>query len=90
VISILIIDIHNLHIVYIFLRWVGHVNRRLVDSTVKRVDQMEGKTNHYRWVVLEKLYEKLLGRILKINEWEKDMVFDIKYRRCLIHIAYLT
>jgi hypothetical protein len=83
VISILIIDIHNLHIVYIFLRWVGHVNRRLVDSTVKRVDQMEGKTNHYRWVVLEKLYEK-------INEWEKDMVFDIKYRRCLIHIAYLT
>jgi hypothetical protein len=53
----------------------GHVERRLVDSVVKRVDQMEGSQITRDRVRTRKTIRETSMKDLEINELEKDMVF---------------
>jgi len=63
------------------LRWFGHVERRLVDSLVKRVDLMEGnQTTRERGRPIKTIRET-------INELDRYIVYDITLWRRLIHVA---
>ena len=65
------------------LRWFGHVERRLVDAVVRRVDQMEEsqvKRGRGR-------PKKTIRKDLEVNELNPNMVFDRTLWRHLIHVA---
>jgi hypothetical protein len=65
------------------LRWFRHVERRLVDSLVKRVDQMEGnQTTRERGRP-----RKTIKKDLEINELFRNIVYDRTLWRRLIHVA---
>jgi hypothetical protein len=70
--------------------WFGHVERRPVDSVVKRVDLMEGGQITRGRGRPRKTIRETIKKDLEINELEKDMVLDRTLRRCLIHVADLT
>jgi len=57
------------------LRWFGHVERRLVDFVVRRVDQMEGSQITRGSGRPRKTIRKTIRKDLEINESEKDVVF---------------
>jgi hypothetical protein len=65
------------------LRWFGHVERRLMDFLVRRVDQMEGS-----WITGGRgRPRKTIKKDLEINELDRNMVFDRKLWCLLIHLA---
>jgi len=69
--------------------WFRHVERRLVDSVIRRIDQMEGsRTRITRGRGRHrKTIRETIRKDLEINELEKNMVFDRTLWRCLIHVA---
>jgi hypothetical protein len=58
-------------------RWFGHVERRHVDSVVRRVGR--GRPT--------KTIRETIKKDLHINELDKNMVFDRTLWRRLIHVA---
>jgi len=58
------------------LRWFEHVERRRVDSVVRRVDQIERSQITRGRGRPRKTIRETIGKGLEINELEKDMVFD--------------
>ena len=72
------------------LRWFAHVERRPMDSAVRRVDQMEGSQITRGRGRPRKTMRETIRKDLEINELEKDMVFDRTLWRRLIHVADRT
>jgi len=68
------------------LWWFGHVERRPVDVVVRRRDQMEGCQITRGRGRPRKTIRETIKKDLKINELEKDMVFDRTLWRRLIHV----
>jgi len=71
------------------LRWFGHVERRLVDAVVRRVDQMEEsqvkiKRGRAR---PRKTIKETIRKDLEVNEVDPNMVNDRTLWRHLIHVA---
>ncbi|KAL5177917.1 hypothetical protein HKD37_08G023600 [Glycine soja] len=67
------------------LRWFGHVERRPVDSVVRRVDQMERRqTIRGR---PKKTIREVIKKDLEINGLDRSMVLDRTLWRKLIHVA---
>jgi len=61
------------------LRWFGHVERRPVNSAVRRVDQMEGSQITRGRGRPRKTTRETIRKDREINELEKDMVFIERY-----------
>jgi len=59
------------------LRWFEHVERRLVDSIVRRVNQLEGSQVTRCRIRLRKTIRETIRKNLEINELEKEMICDI-------------
>lgn len=58
------------------LKWFDHVERRLVDSIVRRVDQIKGRQTARGRGRLRKTIRKTIKKYLNINELDRNMVFD--------------
>lgn len=70
--------------------WFGHVEIRLVDYAVRRLDQMEGsQTARGRRRIYETI-NKTIEIDLEINELDKSMVFDRTLWCRLIHVVDLV
>jgi len=72
------------------LGWFGHVERRTMDSVVRRVDQMEKSQITRGRGRPRKTIRETIRKDLEMNELEKDMVFDRTPWRCWIHVANPT
>jgi len=77
-------------VVEIRLRWFGHVERKLVDTVVRRIDQMEGSQVIRGRGRPRKSTRETMWKDLEINELEKDMIFVRTLWRRLIHVANPT
>jgi hypothetical protein len=72
------------------LKWFGHVERRLLDSIVRRVDQiMEGSQIDRGRGRPRKTVRETIKKDLEINELYRNIVFDGTLWRHLIHVADL-
>jgi len=69
------------------LRWFGHVEKRLVDSVVKRVNRMKDSQITRGRGRLRKTIRETIKKGLYINELDPNMVYDITLWRNLIHLA---
>jgi len=69
------------------LRWFGHVERRHVDSIVKRVYQIEGSQITRCKSRSIKSIKETIKNDLRINEMEKNMIFDRTSMASLINIV---
>ncbi|KAL5154279.1 hypothetical protein HKD37_19G053668 [Glycine soja] len=69
------------------LRWFGHVERRPVDSVVRRVDQMERRQTIRGRGRPKKTIREVIKKDLKINGLDRSMVLDRTLWRKLIHVA---
>ncbi|KAH1222459.1 Craniofacial development protein 2 [Glycine max] len=69
------------------LRWFGHVERRPVDSVVRRVDQMERRQTIRGRGRPKKTIREVIKKNLKINGLDRSMVLDRTLWRKLIHVA---
>ncbi|KAH1199390.1 hypothetical protein GmHk_18G052760 [Glycine max] len=69
------------------LRWFGHVERRPVDSVVKRVDQMERRQTIRGRGRPKKTIREVIKKDLEINGLDRSMVLDRTLWRKLIHVA---
>jgi hypothetical protein len=67
--------------------WFGHVERRLVDSVVRRAEQMEGSQITREEEDLKKTIRETIKKDLENNELDRNMVYDRTLWRRLIHIA---
>ncbi|KAH1241290.1 putative PKHD-type hydroxylase [Glycine max] len=69
------------------LRWFGHVERRPVDSVVRRVDQMERRQTIRGRGRPKKTIREVIKKDLKLNDLDRSMVLDRTLWRKLIHVA---
>ncbi|KAL5195414.1 Craniofacial development protein 2 [Glycine soja] len=69
------------------LRWFGHVERRPVDSVVRRVDQMERRQTIRGRGRPKKTIREVIKKDLEINGLDRRMVLDRTLWRKLIHVA---
>ncbi|KAL5190235.1 LINE-1 retrotransposable element ORF2 protein [Glycine soja] len=69
------------------LRWFGHVERRPVDSVVRRVDQMERRQTILSRGRPKKTIREVIKKDLEINGLDRSMVLDRTLWRKLIHVA---
>ena len=69
------------------LRWFGHVERRLVDAVVRRVDQMEESRVKRGRERPKKTIRETIRIDLEVNELDPNMIFDRTLWRHLIHVA---
>ncbi|KAH1237173.1 Craniofacial development protein 2 [Glycine max] len=69
------------------LRWFGHVERRPVDSVVRRVDQMERRQTIRGRGRPKKTIREVIKKDLEINGLDRSMVLDKTLWRKLIHVA---
>ncbi|KAL5164394.1 hypothetical protein HKD37_18G049725 [Glycine soja] len=69
------------------LRWFGHVERRPVDSVVRRVDQMEGRQTIQGRGRPKKTIREVIKKDLELNDLDRSMVLDRTLWRKLIHVA---
>ncbi|KAL5130219.1 THO complex subunit 4A [Glycine soja] len=69
------------------LRWFGHVERRPVDSVVRRVDQMERRQTIRGRGRPKKPIREVIKKDLEINGLDRSMVLDRTLWRKLIHVA---
>jgi len=72
------------------LRWFGHVERRLVDAVVRRVDQMEESQVKRGKGRPRKTIRETIRRDLEVNVSDRNFVYDITLWRHLIHVADST
>ena len=61
------------------LTWFGHVERRLVDSVVRRVDQMDDSQITRGRGRPRKTIRETIKKDLEINELERNMIYDKYY-----------
>ncbi|KAH1257082.1 Craniofacial development protein 2 [Glycine max] len=69
------------------LRWFGHVERRPVDSVVRRVDQMERRQTIRGRGRPKKTIREVIKKDLELNDLDRSMVLDRILWRKLIHVA---
>jgi len=69
------------------LKWFGHVERRLVDAAVRRVDQMEKSQIKRSRRRPRKTVRETIRKDLEIDELDPNMVYDGTLWRNLIHAA---
>ncbi|KAL5178480.1 Craniofacial development protein 2 [Glycine soja] len=69
------------------LRWFGHVERRPVDSIVRRVDQMERRQTIRGRGRPKKTIREVIKKDLALNDLDRSMVLDRTLWRKLIHVA---
>jgi hypothetical protein len=69
------------------LRWFGHVERRLVDAVVRRVDQMEKSQVKRGRGRLRKTIRETVRKDLEVNELDPNMIYDRTLWHNLIHVA---
>ncbi|KAL5194660.1 Protein transport protein Sec24-like CEF [Glycine soja] len=69
------------------LRWFGHVERRPVDSVVRRVDQMERRQTIRGRERPKKTIREVIKKDLELNDLDRSMVLDRTLWRKLIHVA---
>ncbi|KAL5146984.1 Craniofacial development protein 2 [Glycine soja] len=69
------------------LRWFGHVERRPVDSVVRRVDQMERRQTIRGRGRPKKTIREVIKKDLELNGLDRNMVLDRTLWRKLIHVA---
>ncbi|KAL5154345.1 Craniofacial development protein 2 [Glycine soja] len=69
------------------LRWFGHVERRPVDSVVRRVDQMERRQTIRGRGRPKKTIREVIKKDLELNDLDRSMVLDRTLWRRLIHVA---
>ncbi|KAL5125442.1 hypothetical protein HKD37_02G005661 [Glycine soja] len=69
------------------LRWFGHVERKPVDSVVRRVDQMERRQTIRGRGRPKKTIREVIKKDLEINSLDRSMVLDRTLWRKLIHVA---
>ncbi|KAH1197968.1 Craniofacial development protein 2 [Glycine max] len=69
------------------LRWFGHVERRPVDSVVRRVDQMERRQTIRGRGRPKKTIREVIKKDLELNGLDRSMVLDRTLWRKLIHVA---
>ncbi|KAL5187393.1 Craniofacial development protein 2 [Glycine soja] len=69
------------------LRWFGHVERRPVDSVVRRVDQMERRQTIRGRRRPKKTIREVIKKDLELNDLDRSMVLDRTLWRKLIHVA---
>jgi len=69
------------------LRWFGHVERRLIDAVVRRVDQME--ESHVKRGIGRpmKTIRETIRKDLEVNEFDPNLVYDRTLWRNLIHVV---
>jgi len=58
------------------LRWFGHVERRIVDAVVRRVDQMEESQVKRGRGRPKKTIRETIRKDFEVNELDPNMVFD--------------
>ena len=68
-------------------RWFGHVWRRLVEATIRRVDQMEGSSITRGRCKQKETIGKSIKKDLDFNDLSIDMVYDETLWRYLIHVV---
>ncbi|KAH1243553.1 Aldehyde dehydrogenase 22A1 [Glycine max] len=69
------------------LRWFGHVERRPVDSVVRRVDQMERRQTIRGRGRPKKTIREVIKKDLELNDLDRSMILDRTLWRKLIHIS---
>ncbi|KAL5134644.1 hypothetical protein HKD37_03G007756 [Glycine soja] len=69
------------------LRWFGHVERRPVDSVVRRVDQTERRQTIRGRGRPKKTIREVIKKDLELNDLDRSMVLDRTLWRKLIHVA---
>ncbi|RZC03247.1 2-keto-3-deoxy-L-rhamnonate aldolase [Glycine soja] len=69
------------------LRWFGHVERRPVDSVVRRVDQMERRQTIRGRGRPKKTIREVIKKDLELNDLDRSMILDRTLWRKLIHVA---
>ncbi|KAL5166585.1 hypothetical protein HKD37_18G051517 [Glycine soja] len=69
------------------LRWFEHVERRPVDSVVRRVDQMERRQTIRGRGRPKKTIREVIKKDLELNDLDRSMVLDRTLWRKLIHVA---
>ena len=69
------------------LRWFVHVERRPVDSVVRRVDQMERRQTIRGRGRPKKTIREVIKKDLELNDLDRSMVLDRTLWRKLIHVA---
>jgi len=72
------------------LRWFWHVERKPVDSVVRRVDQMEGSQITRGRGRPRKTIRETIRKNLEINELDGNMVYDRTLWHKLIHVPNST
>ncbi|KAH1221810.1 hypothetical protein GmHk_12G035141 [Glycine max] len=72
------------------LRWFGHVERRPVDSVVRRVDQMERRQTIRGRGRPKKTIREVIKKDLELNDLDRSMVLDRTLWQKLIHVADST
>ncbi|KAL5156139.1 hypothetical protein HKD37_19G055060 [Glycine soja] len=58
------------------LRWFGHVERRPVDSVVRRVDQMERRQTIRDRGRPKKTIREVIKKDLELNDLDRSMILD--------------
>ncbi|KAH1202990.1 RNA-directed DNA polymerase from mobile element jockey [Glycine max] len=69
------------------LRWFGHVERRPVDSVMRRVDQMERRQTIRGRGRPKKTIREVIKKDLELNDLDRSIVLDRTLWRKLIHVA---
>ncbi|RZC31475.1 Pentatricopeptide repeat-containing protein [Glycine soja] len=69
------------------LRWFGHVERRPVDSVVRRVDQMKRRQTIRGRGRPKKTIREVIKKDLELNDLDRSVVLDRTLWRKLIHVA---
>ncbi|KAL5176375.1 LINE-1 retrotransposable element ORF2 protein [Glycine soja] len=69
------------------LRWFGHVERRPVDSVVRRVDQMERRQTIRGRGRPKKTIREVIKKDLELNDLDRNIVLDRTLWQKLIHVA---
>ncbi|KAH1255661.1 Retrovirus-related Pol polyprotein from type-2 retrotransposable element R2DM [Glycine max] len=69
------------------LRWFGHVERRPIDSVVRRVDQMERRQTIRGRGRPKKTIREVIKKDLEINGLDRSMILDRTLWQKLIHVA---
>jgi len=69
------------------LRWFRHVERRPIDSLVRRVDLMEDSQITRGRGRPRKAIRETIWKVVEINDLDPNMVYDRTLWRDLVHVA---
>ena len=69
------------------LRWFAHVEKRLVDAVVRRVDQIEESHVKRCRGRPKKTIRETIRKDLEVNELDSNLIYDRTLWHNLIHVA---